>query len=287
MFKKIKFLKTLILTFFVFVSFLSKTLVAASDFPLFSDRGLPLYEYLEGSFLTDELSIPNLNLTPQIEINGQHVSAGSRLILETGESFILREVLGAGYHTIVLRDIENRAIRLTRHIDQRSLEMQAYYMEAALLLSSVVDPRYIVSLSSQQFQSHYVSVVELLAVEFTLDNYLREARDTSDIRYRELLEFFSAFHRVQSLGSEFIPVQIGYVRNRGWVLMDYGPGVKLLKPNERSNRPLNLINHWAMMNESIGIDFDSIERLEADLVDYERNGRSNWHSLTLTCRQIF
>jgi hypothetical protein len=263
--------------------------------PLFDNWGIPRYSAPEGDLavFTGPFG-QNASadfFAPQLYIDGKTVLPGAEFLLETGESFVFRELLGAGFHTIVIRDMDNRVIRLARHIDVRTMEMHLHFMEAALLLSSVVDPRHIVQLGPDPFRSHYVTSVELLAIEMTLDEYLDQQPRQGDPRYQQLLEFFDAFHRVRRLGNDFLPKQIGYVANRGWVLFDFGAGVEILRPKDPSNRPLNLINHWSMQAEVIGLDMTTLERLEDDIRrrDFPPQIRPRFSHQTppLQCRRVF
>jgi len=234
---------------------------------LFDQFGIPRYSLPHDgiSNLTSENQGGLSVIAPQLEIDRRQVSPGTELILETGESFILQEVLGAGFYTIVLRDSKNRVIRLARHIDKFSLEMNLAYLEAHLLLGSVVDSRHIVQVSLQEFASEYVTVVELLAIRQRLDLFLAEDFDPSSQMYRELLEFLEGFRRVSSLGSDFLPKQIGYVAHRGWVLFDLSPGVKILNPTQDPLRASSLIRYWSQTPMKIGIRSEVIDLLKTHL----------------------
>lgn len=236
---------------------------------LFDESGAHRYSFPEGDFSllkgSLEYDVTLYPYVPRFEVDGEAVLTGERLVLDTGESFIFKEVLGAGFYTIVISDIDNKVIRLVREPNRRFIEMHEHFFEAALLLSSAVDPSYVVQLDPKPFSSFYAMKVESLKIEMTLDQYLQDGFNRNDAIYLELLEFFEAFYKVKKLGSDFLPKQIGYARNRGWVLFDLSPGVELSKPGDSPNTPTNLIAHWSMFIDEIGIKIDNLEQLENDL----------------------
>ena len=282
----------------IWLSFISLNGLAALELNLFNDKGLPLYSVKEPDFsLTlDYLKgLANSNqYTPQLEIEGQTVPTGATLNLESGEKFIFNRLLGFGFNTIILETSKGHVLRLVRAPKsiktgiaskmRHALLWQAYFSEAFLLLSSRVPKKFLVQILDISYQSQYVIPVEALTIETTLDQYLNRNYKKSDLKYQELLEFFGGFKEVWSLGSDFFPMQVGYVPHRGWVLFDYGSGVRLTQKGAQNPRVSSLIDNWLSHVSEIGPSIEAIKELKDNLDKH--HGINLLDSNQLTCAKI-
>ncbi len=192
----------------------------------------------------------------ELIVNGRKVNSGDHLVLESGDIIVFNQFLGSGNNTIVFEDDRGNAVRLAQFVGSNdlkistsgleashSVQMALGFMESYYLLRSVVNPKSLVKILDLQYQSDFVTVVEYLKVTMTLNTFLSVAPNSFDPRFIDLILFLESFEKVKVL-PDFLPFQIGYVNGRGWVLMDYGLGVKIKHSSDLSSSVYDLIQNW-------------------------------------------
>lgn len=172
-------------------------------------------------------------------VDDQIVKKGDELVLDTGEIIHFKKFLGSGHNTLVVLDQNNIAVRLTQAIDSRSMIMFLGFLETYFYLKNHLPEKHLVQVLNQQPKSSYATYVEWLPIEENLYDYLNSYFDRSSKKFSELIDFFESFRGIDYIG-DFTPGQIGYVYGRGWVLFDFGVGVRFnSSPDAKSSAVIN------------------------------------------------
>ncbi len=216
-------------------------------------------------------------------IGGKPVLGNDRIIFDTGESVIFKHLLGFGDNTIIFEDLYGRAIRIPKtigHGDDFTSGAIKYmfdgYRQAMSNINYAVAPSRSVKVYQEAFESENVIAVERIEIEETLDTYLSDIHlNRSDQKYSDLLTFLNDF-RIFKYIHEFLPFQIGWVKNRGWVLFDIGASALLNPKGVRSTKLDVLLQFWEdNISESV------LLRLRED---FEK--LFGYYESAVSCRQI-
>ncbi len=182
-------------------------------------------------------------------IFGQQVQPGDRIVLETGESVIYHRSLGSGGNTVVFEDSTGRAVRLNK--DPSDWVTNAgflRYEDAIKDLNQLMNPRFVVKLQGEQPISENVYYVENLPIEVLMEDYLNDPNlDRQSEMYLSLLVFFKEISRFQFIG-DFAPFQIGWVPERGWVLLDFDLPIRL-NPSGTTTSPYKVFYEWDILED--------------------------------------
>lgn len=179
---------------------------------------------------------------PTFVVNGRAVGAGDTLILDTGETFTFKKLLGAESKTIVILSENEEVIRIPLDTSQLFLQVFKSYPESYRKLSQKMDQKYLVKVLPHQFSSKFSIKVEDLEIVHRLDfaTYW-EIIELDSQEYLELLEFIWVFRNLAE-SDDTSANQVGYVKGRGWVLFDYSMKMKWSDKSPTSLKDLHFFH---------------------------------------------
>lgn len=210
-------------------------------------------------------------------INGRDVLPGDKIVFETGEFVFFKESLGFGGHSLVFEDDLGRAVRLTREFRRDEVDPSVDgFARSMALINQYLKPEFSVRLLDNQPESENVVFVERIQIQMRLREFLnQDLGGLQAFKYDKLITFLNSFRKFSRL-SDFKPYQIGWVKERGWVLFDIGNKVELASSENEQLSARKLLSLW-----DIFVPEEVYEKLIKDM------DRSYHNSLKVaSCRSI-